>query len=377
MIRPHVRLSRGEAERGDEPAGGAADVLECGVVACDAAGRVVVVNHEAQRLLGADRGPMGPDGPLQRALRGGHPGAVRLEISDGTGAAVLEASAEAVTGADGTVLGAVMVLTDVTGRVAAARRDFESAVVENLAEAVVVIRARDGSILYANASTERMFGHRAEGLPGRHASILSVTGDEPPGQRTGEITAAVAAGQVWTGDVHGRRSDGTRIWTSLQVSGIEHPVHGAVWICVHAEAAPRMAAEEAAREAETRFRAVFESVPVAMVLTGRDLRILDANRAASALTGLQPEELTGRSLADVTHPDDVGRDAPLAGRLFAGEIAEYAVEQRIATRRGRYVPTAVTTTAVGTGERPAYAMTTLQPLNRPRGRAARGATAAP
>jgi two-component system, chemotaxis family, CheB/CheR fusion protein len=275
------------------------------------------------------------------------------------------------------VIGAVMVLTDVTGRADAARREFESVVVGNLAEAVVVVRARDGSILYANATTERVFGHRADELVGRHASCLSVTGREPPGRRAAEIVAAVAAGQVWTGDVEGVRSDGMRLWTTMRVSGFDHPVHGAVWICVHAEAAPRMAAEEAAREAETRFRAVFENVPVAMVLIGRDLRILEGNAAAAALTGLASEELAGRSLADVTHPDDVGRDGGLAARLFAGEIPEFAVEQRIATRNGRYAAMSVTTTAVGEAGRPAWAMVTLQALRRPRAREARCVTVAP
>jgi PAS domain S-box-containing protein len=204
-----------------------------------------------------------------------------------------------------------------------------------------------------------------------------VTSRDPPGRRAAEIIAAVAAGQVWTGDVEGRRRDGMHIWTTLRVSGFEHPVHGPVWICVHAEAAPRMAAEEAAREAETRFRAVFENVPVAMVLIGRDLRILEGNEAAAALTGLASEELAGLSLADVTHPDDVGRDGGLAARLFAGEIREFAVEQRIATRGGRYAAMSVRTTAVGDAGRPPCAMATLQTLRRPRAREARWVTAAP
>ena len=318
-MKPHRRMARRRPERDAAavPAAGPAETFDWGVVACDADGRIVVVNSEAQRLLGADRRLTGPDGPLRRALRGEPVAPVRMEVAADEGTAVVEANAEVVTGTDGEVLGAVMVLTDVTWRAAAARREFESAIVGNLAEAVVVIRARDGSILYANASTERVFGHRPEELVGRHASCLSVTSDEPPGRRTGEIAAAVAAGQVWTGDVPGRRKDGTRIWTSLRVSGLEHSVHGEVWICLHEEAAPRLAAEEAAREAETRFRAVFENVPVAVVIIGPDLRILDANRAASGLTGLPSDELTGRSLADLTHPDDVAVDVGLAARLAA------------------------------------------------------------
>jgi two-component system, chemotaxis family, CheB/CheR fusion protein len=372
-MRPHLHRAR----RGDESAAGGADALECGVVACDTAGRLVVVNRHARRLLGDDGGATGPDGPLQRALRGARDGPVRLEVDRERGTRLLEASAEAVTGADGAVIGAVMVLTDVTGRAEAARREFESVVVGNLAEAVVVVRARDGSILYANATTERVFGHRPDDLVGRHASCLSVTDREPPGRRAAEIVAAVAAGQVWSGDVEGRRSDGMHIWTTLRVSGFDHAVHGPVWICVHAEAAPRMAAEKAAREAETRFRAVFENVPVAMVLIGRDMRILEGNAAAAALTGLAPEELTGGSLADVTHPDDVGRDGGLAARLFGGEIREFSVEQRIATRAGRYAAMSITTTAVADGGRPACAMVTLQALRRPRVREARRVTTAP
>jgi PAS domain S-box-containing protein len=368
-MRPHLHRPRREDEPGaPPPAAAGADALDCGVVVCDASGQLVVVNPHARRLLGDDGRATGPDGPLQRALRGEPAGRVRLEVVADDATTLLEASAEAVTGTDGAVLGAVMVVTDVTGRAEAARREFESVVVGNLAEAVVVVRARDGSILYANATTERVFGHRADDLVGRHASCLSVTGREPPGRRAGEIVAAVAAGQVWTGDVEGRRSDGMRIWTTLRVSGFEHPVHGPVWICVHAEAAPRMAAEDAAREAEARFRAVFENVPVALVLIGRDMRILEGNDAAAALTGLAAEELAGRSLADVTHPDDVGYDGRLLARLFAGEIREFTVEQRIATRNGRYAAMSLTTMAVGDAGRPACAMVTLQAL---RGREAR------
>lgn len=380
-MRPRLPRARREREPDAAPRAAAegSGSPECGVVTCDPDGRIVAVNRHARLLLGdAERAATGADGPLGRALRGEeHVSGVHLEVAAGAGTVVLEASVERVTGADGAVLGAVMVLTDVTGRAAAARREFESAVVGRLAEAVVVIRARDGCILYANATTERVFGHGAEKLVGRHASCLSVTSDEPPGRRASQIAAAVAAGQVWTGDVEGRRADGTRIWTSLRVSGLDHAVHGALWICVHAEAAPRLAAEEAAREAETRFRAVFEIVPVAMVLMGRDLRILDANRAAATLTGVPREELAGRSLAELMDPADAGRDAGLAARLFAGDIDVHRSEQRIVTPHGRRVPVAVTTTVVSDGGRAAYALAMLETFTAPTGRGARWARAAP
>lgn len=369
-MRPHLRRSRRQPQGPDAPPADVATIAY-GIVACDADGGIVRVNRDAERLLGGTGEVTGLDGPLGRALRGEHGATARLAMASGADAAVVEASAEPVTGSDGTVLGAVMVVSEAAPPAPAARREFESEIVGSLAAAVLVVRADDGGIVYANAAAERLYGYRAHELEGRHVSCLSVASDEPPGRRAGEIAAAVAAGQVWTGDVQGRRRDDTRVWTTLRVSGLEHPAHGRLWVCVHSEAAPRRAAEEAAHEAELRFRAVFDTVHVPMVLIGRDLCILDANRAASTLTGLRREELTGRSLADVTHAGDIGPEAGLAARLFAGEIGEYAAEQRIATGRGRYVETAITVTAVGAAGRPAYALAALQPLDRPRARTTR------
>jgi PAS domain S-box-containing protein len=260
---------------------------------------------------------------------------------------------------------------------AAVRNGFESAVAAHLAEAVVVVRPRDGSILYANAICERVFGHRPADLTGRHASCLSAASEGTPGRRVGEIAAAVAAKRIWTGDVECRRSDGSRVWTSVRVSGLDHPVHGPVWVCVHSEAAPRLAAEEAARAAEARFRAVFDNAGATMLLIGRDYRVVDANRAAARLTGLGPEELEGLSLGDLLHPDDVAHGAQLATRLFAGELREYRVEQRIATRRGTCLPVGVTTIPVGDTGHPSYALMTLERIRRPTAREAPRATATP
>jgi sigma-54 dependent transcriptional regulator, acetoin dehydrogenase operon transcriptional activator AcoR len=377
MVIPRRSGRRGRPPPDRAPAAGDGGAVEVGIVACDAEGELVLVNGAARRLLGAEvRRATGADGPLRRALRGERVDRTRVERTAG-GPTVVEASAEAVVDTDGRVTGAVMVLSDVTARAEHARREFESAVADNLAEAVVVVRARDGGILYANATCERVFGHRAIELTGRHASFLSAGDEQTPGRRAHEIAAAVAAGQVWTGDVECRRKDGTRVWTSLRVSGLEHAVHGTVWICVHTEAAPRLAAEEAARAAETRFRAVFDNAPVPTLLIGRDFRVVDANPAAARLMGYATQDLDGRSLTDLTHPDDVAAGARLAARLFAGEVPEYRLEQRIVTRRGRSVRVAVTATAVSDGGRHAYAMATLERLSAPRAHAARWATATP
>lgn len=64
-------------------------------------------------------------------------------------------------------------------------------------------------------------------------------------------------------------------------------------------------AEEALKETEARFRALFENSPDGIFLTDPEtLEILDCNAAACAMNGYSPEELLGRSI-NVLHPDEV------------------------------------------------------------------------
>jgi PAS domain S-box-containing protein len=74
-------------------------------------------------------------------------------------------------------------------------------------------------------------------------------------------------------------------------------------------------AEEALRESEARFRALFESSPNGIFLTDPEtLEILDCNATACAMNGYAREDLLGRSI-NVLHPDEVqARMEPEGGR---------------------------------------------------------------
>ena len=60
---------------------------------------------------------------------------------------------------------------------------------------------------------------------------------------------------------------------------------------------------------ESSFREAFEGAPIGMALTtaqdGPDEKFLRVNPAFAAILGRRPEDLVGRRVADVTHPEDV------------------------------------------------------------------------
>jgi PAS domain S-box-containing protein len=96
-------------------------------------------------------------------------------------------------------------------------------------------------------------------------------------------------------------------------------------------------AEKAQRESEERFRQVFEEGPTGFLLVGLDGQIHRCNRRFCEMLGYSESELVGRSVPDISHPDDWQRDYPFISRLFHGEISCYHVDKRYIRKDGQPV----------------------------------------
>ncbi len=95
--------------------------------------------------------------------------------------------------------------------------------------------------------------------------------------------------------------------------------------------------EEALRASEERFRGTFENAAVGIAhedLAGRFLRL---NERFCAILGYPPEELVGKTLSDVTHPDDLAADLAKFGPLTRGESSSYTMEKRFMRKDGALV----------------------------------------
>ncbi len=76
------------------------------------------------------------------------------------------------------------------------------------------------------------------------------------------------------------------------------------------------------------YHRIFENASVGIVVASLDAVILDANAAFAASLGYRPEELAGRPLAAITHPEDWEWEGPRFARVVRGEAAPAPFEKR-------------------------------------------------
>jgi len=100
----------------------------------------------------------------------------------------------------------------------------------------------------------------------------------------------------------------------------------------------RKQAEEALRESEERFRAIFEQAAVGVALletkTGRYVRI---NQTYCNFLGYTPEEMLQIGFQNVTHPEDVQANADHNALFISGQIRTFSLEKRYVRRDGKLV----------------------------------------
>ncbi len=103
------------------------------------------------------------------------------------------------------------------------------------------------------------------------------------------------------------------------------------------EITERKRAEEALRESEARFRLTFDQSPIGAALSTLDYRFIRVNDELSRFLGYSAEEFKNLTFRDITHPEELDRDALQIKRLLDGEIEQYIVDKRYVRKDGKTV----------------------------------------
>jgi PAS domain S-box-containing protein len=124
------------------------------------------------------------------------------------------------------------------------------------------------------------------------------------------------------------------------------------------------AAESHLRDAEARFRSIFESAPIGEAIVAPDGQFLDVNDALCSIIGYTERELRALTFQDITHPDDLHADLEFVRQMLAGEIRTYDMEKRYLHKDGQIVWVLLSVSLVSsTSGAPSYFISQIQDIS--------------
>ena len=108
----------------------------------------------------------------------------------------------------------------------------------------------------------------------------------------------------------------------------------------------RTHAEEKLRVSEERMRLFFERQSVGMAITSPKKGWLQVNDRLCEMLGYSRDELSGRTWAEMTHPEDLPGDQIQFNQLLAGDVDGYTREKRYICKNGSVVFTELSVVCV-------------------------------
>ena len=276
----------------------------------------------------------------------------------------VSSSLSAVRDDAGAVIGASIIIQDITER----KREEEmrarlAAIVENAPDAIIG-RALDGRVTSWNAAAERMLGYTAA-----EAIDVDLTTTPPDRQHeTPENRRLLRTGKPIPGYETVRVArDGRRIDVLLSGSPIKDDNGNVIGTAtILRDITERKHAAAVARESEERFRAVFEQAAVGMALRGVDPRNphwLRVNQKLCDLLGYTREELLRLTSDDITPPEEREAARKNYERIVRGETASFSRDKRYVRKDGQIIWANISVSAVnGPDGRPTHVISVIQDI---------------
>ena len=200
----------------------------------------------------------------------------------------------------------------------------------------IAMMDKEGRVITANDANCRFLGYPRDELMGMDFADLTHPDDLASDQ---ELYRSLLDGRCdnYTIDKRYFRKDGQVVWGRLSVSlareQLDAPFHTII-VCEDITARKEM--EEALRENERQFRLLAENSTDLISRHKPDGKYLYVSPACRALLGYEPEEINGRSMYSLMHPDDLGQVSTRHLELLSGP-AVITTEYRIRHKAGNYL----------------------------------------
>jgi PAS domain S-box-containing protein len=238
----------------------------------------------------------------------------------------------------------VIVVEDVTARKTAeiSRRQSEDryrAVFEQANVGVAVLATNGGKILQANDKLCRILGVNRDDLVGGTMLRFIPPTDLEKNYRLIERLIERKEISVQFENIRYLRADGLEVWMNCALSFLwgddpENDLH----ICVFEDVTTRKIAQDAVRDSEKRYRAVFENAAVGVALLDTHSgRILQANHKFCDIFGYALQEIHGKTILDFSHPDYVEANLKTVQALIENrESQAFENERRFVRKDGSF-----------------------------------------
>jgi PAS domain S-box-containing protein len=201
----------------------------------------------------------------------------------------------------GKTVGFQAIITDITERKLVEQKlRLQSEIVESMFEGVLLVRASDGAIVYANPRYEEMLGYGSGELVGKNVAIVNASTNGKKAEDVArEIQTNLEETGVWSGEVLNVKKDGTTVWCRAKASTLESPQYGKVWVSILEDVTEQKRAEEALRLSEAKHRAIVDNATDLIFLIGKKDEVIAINPAGARFLGKTVEQVLGKSLFDV------------------------------------------------------------------------------
>ncbi|WP_317065270.1 PAS domain-containing protein [Methanoculleus caldifontis] len=274
----------------------------------------------------------------------------------------LECRSTPVLDENGNLLLIVEHLHDITDRVLAmdALRESEAtarALLNAPTDAISLISA-DGRLIDVNETMLRRYGKGREEVVGRHINEIF-----PPRiarerlERLAEVLESGAPVRFEERGVMG--------WYDVVIYPIRDETGRVARLAVIGrDITDRKQMEERLVESEERLRSIFREAGIGIALLDLDWRITQTNPAFRRMLGYEESDLVGRSVAEVTHPDDIEANRALFYEMVAGRRKRFQLEKRYIGKDGRVVWARLTATILGdTKDLPRFVVSMVEDIN--------------
>ena len=173
------------------------------------------------------------------------------------------------------------------------RGTWLEAVVEGISDIVAVVDA-EGTVVYESPSIERVLGYAPTEREGRSALDL-IHPEDMEFSRRKMREAFARPGSVTQAEIRMQHKDGRWRFTEIRARNlIQNAAVGGLVVTIH-DVTERRQSEEAARQAEQRFRALVEQSLVGICIIDDRSRIAYVNPRWTEIAGYPPDEAMGMS----------------------------------------------------------------------------------